>query len=116
MNKYILIFVSIGVILIGATITYFTISGRVPSTGDKLAYTHTQEVEVFEYSPEPGAYTGYKFCDSSNCTVVGVKNDESAAKKIGDKYKLNYNTLGECTAAAGTTYCKVEGDYNLSNW
>lgn len=86
----------------------------LPSNSDSTEFKYEYEVEVVEYEPD-SSYVGFEICDNSlsTCTVYGVKASEIAKATLGEKFVLSFNEMGETRAAAGTTYIKIMGEFEL---
>ena len=79
------------------------------------AYANVKEVQAVTYQPDSESFIGFRECDDENsqCTVYGVPSTEVSDIIPGTQYTISYNNTAECSAAAGTSYCEVLGDFEL---
>lgn len=78
-------------------------------------YKYKVDVEAYMYEPD-NSYVGLRTCDlkNSTCTIYGVKASDVAKAVLGQKFTVEFNEMGEATAAAGTTYIPIIGEFQLT--
>lgn len=94
--------------------TMITVS-VTPSVTNAAGFRYSYAVEAVEFAPEADKYIGFRYCmpKDSVCSVYGIQMADIAKVMLGQTYTLSFDNYGNCTAAAGTSYCYVVGKHEL---
>ena len=80
-----------------------------------VLFAHTYIVQATDFPSDPLNYVGFSTCADSSCNIFGIMNSKLAKVIKTVTYKLSFNSMDSCGAAAGTTSCKITSDFLLED-
>lgn len=81
---------------------------------EETEYQYIYKTEAVEYLPDSDTYVGFKVCEASKCYVYGIQENLLEQTVFGNTYELSFNDFGCSTAALGTSYCEVDGEFEIT--
>ncbi|MCA9383020.1 hypothetical protein KC909_01520 [Candidatus Dojkabacteria bacterium] len=82
---------------------------------EEISYDQSYQVQAVSYEPDPSNYVGFKVCNQelASCSIYAIDNDVLSKVVLGSMYNLSFNECTDDGVAAGTSYCIIEGDFEL---